>query len=193
MKLLEDRIIKEGKVLSDRILKVGSFLNQQIDPSLMYEIGAEIYRLFKDDGVTKIVTVEASGIAIALAAAYHFKVPAIFAKKGSSSNVETNDLLKAPVRSFTKNTVYEVSISREYISPSDKILIVDDFLASGNALEGLIEIASQAGASVAGAAIAIEKGFQNGGDRLRNEGIRVESLAIIDKMAPGEITFRAQP
>ena len=176
MKALEEKIIKEGKVLSGSILKVGSFLNQQIDPEFMHEIGKEIVRLFKDSGVTKVVTIEASGIAIALAAAYYFKVPAIFAKKGKSSNVES-DLLTASVKSFTRNTTYEICVSSEYISSSDTLLIVDDFLASGNALDGLVEIAKKAGASIAGAAIAIEKGFQGGGERLRNRGIMVESLA----------------
>lgn len=189
MKALEDKIIKEGKVLSKDVLKVGAFLNQQIDPGLMDEMGAEIHRLFSDCGVTKIFTIEASGIALALAAAYHFKVPAVFAKKGKSSNVEDN-LITTSVESFTRGTTYEVCVSNEYIDESDTVLIVDDFLASGNALIGLMDIAAKAGAKVAGAAIAIEKGFQNGGDRLRGSGVRVESLAIIEEMSEDGIVFR---
>lgn len=191
MKTLEEKILKEGTVVSGKILKVGSFLNQQIDPEFMFEIGKEIYRLFKDSGVTKVFTIEASGIAIALAAAYQFKVPAVFAKKSKSSNI-AHEVYSVPVKSFTRNTVYEVSVSSEYINKNDKLLIVDDFLASGNALDGLIEIARLAGASVAGVAAVIEKGFQGGGDRLRSEGVRVESLAIIDDMVTGSVVFREQ-
>lgn len=191
MKALEDKILKEGKVLSADVLKVGSFLNQQLDPVLMDEMGAEIYRLFRDCGVTKIFTIEASGIALALAAAFHFHVPAVFAKKGKSSNVEGN-LVTAPVYSFTRGTTYEVSVSREYINENDTVLIVDDFLASGNALIGLIDIVEKTGAKLAGAAIAIEKGFQKGGKELRDKGIRLESLAIIDEMSENGIVFRNQ-
>lgn len=191
MKTLEEKIIKEGKVLSKDVLKVGAFLNQQLDPSLMDEMGAEIRRLFSDCNITKIFTIEASGIALALAAAYHFNVPAVFAKKGKSSNVEGN-LITAEVVSFTRGTTYEVSVSNEYINENDTVLIVDDFLASGNALIGLIDIARKAGAKVAGAAIAIEKGFQNGGNIIRNSGVRVESLAIIEEMSEEGIVFRKQ-
>ncbi len=191
MKALEDKIIKDGKVLSKDVLKVGAFLNQQLDPQLMAQMGAEIHRLYSDCGITKIFTIEASGIALALAAAYHFNVPAVFAKKGKSSNVEGN-LITTSVESFTRGTTYEVSVSNEYINESDTVLIVDDFLASGNALIGLIDIADKAGAKVAGAAIAIEKGFQDGGNRLRNSGVRVESLAIIDEMSEDGIIFRKQ-
>ncbi len=191
MKALEEKILKEGTVVSGNILKVGSFLNQQIDPEFMTEIGKEIYRLYKDSGVTKIFTIEASGIAIALAAACQFKVPAVFAKKSKSSNI-AHEMLSVPVKSFTRNTVYEVSVSSEYICKGDRLLLVDDFLASGNALDGLIEIASKAGAEVVGVAAAIEKGFQGGGDRLRSEGVRVESLAIVDKMSDDTVVFREQ-
>ena len=191
MKVLEEKIIKEGKVLSKDVLKVGAFLNQQLDPVLMDEMGAEIHRLFSDCNVTKIFTIEASGIALALAAAYHFNVPAVFAKKGKSSNVEGN-LITADVVSFTRGTTYEVSVSNEYINENDTVLIVDDFLASGNALIGLIDIAKKAGAKVAGAAIAIEKGFQNGGKIIRNSGVRVESLAIIEEMSENGIVFKKQ-
>ena len=191
MKALEEKILKEGTVVSGNILKVGSFLNQQIDPEFMVEIGKEIYRLYKDSGVTKIFTIEASGIAIALAAAYQFRVPAVFAKKSKSSNI-AHEVLSVPVKSFTRNTVYEVSVSSEYICKGDRLLLVDDFLASGNALDGLIEIAAKAGAEVAGVAAVIEKGFQGGGDRLRSEGVRVESLAIVDKMSEDTVIFRKQ-
>ena len=191
MKALEDKILKEGKVLSADVLKVGAFLNQQLDPDLMDQMGAEIYRLFKDCGITKIFTIEASGIALALAAAYHFHVPAVFAKKGKSSNVEGN-LVTASVLSFTRGTTYEVSVSREYIGENDTVLIVDDFLASGNALIGLIDIVKKTGAKLAGAAIAIEKGFQSGGKQLRESGIRLESLAIIEEMSENGIVFRNQ-
>ncbi len=191
MKALEEKIIKDGKVLSRDVLKVGAFLNQQIDPEFMDQMGAEIYRLFSDCGITKIFTIEASGIALALATAYHFNVPAVFAKKGKSSNVEGN-LIATEVLSFTRGTTYEVSVSNEYIDESDTVLIVDDFLASGNALVGLIDIAKKAGAKIAGAAIAIEKGFQDGGNRLRSSGVRVESLAIIEEMSEDKIVFRRQ-
>lgn len=191
MKALEDRIFKEGKVLSADVLKVGSFLNQQLDPVLMDEMGAEIFRLFQDCGVTKILTIEASGIALALAAAYHFHVPAVFAKKGKSSNVEGNQVTTS-VFSFTRGTTYEVSVSSEYICENDTVLVVDDFLASGNALIGLIDLVKKTGAKLAGAAIAIEKGFQNGGKELRESGIRLESLAIIDEMSQDGIVFRKQ-
>ena len=189
MKALEDKILKEGTVVSGDILKVGSFLNQQIDPIFMFEMGKEIFRLFKDCGITKIFTIEASGIAIAVAAAYHFGVPAVFAKKSRTRNV-AHEVLTVDVKSFTRNTVYEVSVSSEYINKEDKLLIVDDFLASGNALEGLLKIADKAGASVAGVAVAIEKGFQGGGDRLRERGIRVEALANISEMSENSVIFR---
>lgn len=189
MKALEEKIIKEGQVVSDSILKVGSFLNQQLDPIFMHEMGKEIYSLFKDCGVTKVLTIEASGIAIALAAAYYFHTPAVFAKKSKSSNV-AHDVLTANVKSFTRNTTYEICVSSEYITKDDTVLIVDDFLASGNALNGLIEIVESAGAKVAGISVAIEKGFQGGGDELRGRGIRLESLAIIEEMSEGNIVFR---
>ncbi len=189
MKALEEKILKEGQVVSGDILKVGSFLNQQLDPLFLHEMGEEIYRIFKDCGVTKVFTIEASGIAIALAAAYYFKVPAVFAKKGKSKNV-AHDVLTSQVMSFTRGTTYEICVSSEYINNNDKVLIVDDFLASGSALSGLMEIVESAGAEVVGVSTAIEKGFQGGGDRLREKGIRVESLAIIDEMSEESIKFR---
>lgn len=186
---LEAKILSEGQVFPGEILKVGSFLNQQIDVDFLMKMGEEIARLYKDSGVTKILTVEASGIAVAFAAAVKLQVPMVFAKKHQSLNLSP-DLLKSSVFSFTHKKTYDIVVSREYISPDDVVLIVDDFLAKGNALIGLIELVEQAGAKVAGAAIAIEKGFQNGGEMIRKRGIRVESLAIIDSMTDDSITFR---
>lgn len=191
MKALEEKILKEGEVFPGNVLKVGSFLNQQIDTSFLKEMGKEIARLFGGLGVNKILTVEASGIAIAVAAAFDLNVPVVFAKKGSSKNM-SEDKLSAEVRSFTKGTVNTISVDRVYLSDMDKLLLVDDFLADGNALSGLIAIAEGANAEVVGAAVAIEKGFQGGGDALRKKGVRVESLAIIEEMSEREIKFRPQ-
>lgn len=191
IKALEEKIKKDGKVLPGDILQVSNFLNHQIDPNIMREIGIEIARLYKDAGVTKILTVESSGVAIALAAALEMNVPFVFAKKGHPSNI-SKDTYSAEVRSFTKGNVNRISVSREYLSSTDKVLIVDDFLAKGEALNGLISIAEDAGATVAGAAIAIEKGYQGGGDQIRSRGIRVESLAIVDKMYDDDLEFRPQ-
>ncbi|MDO4803122.1 MAG: xanthine phosphoribosyltransferase [Prevotellaceae bacterium] len=191
IKALEEKIKKDGKVLPGDILQVSNFLNHQIDPNIMREIGIEIARLYKDTGVTKILTVESSGVAIALAAALEMNVPFVFAKKGHPSNI-SKDTYSAEVRSFTKGNVNRISVSREYLNSTDKVLIVDDFLAKGEALNGLISIAEDAGATVAGAAIAIEKGYQGGGDQIRSRGIRVESLAIVDKMYDDDLEFRPQ-
>ena len=190
MRLMEEMILSQGKVLPGGVLKVGSFLNQQIDTELLRACGEEIRRLFADSGVTKILTIEASGIAIAAAAAMAMGVPMVFAKKHKTSNVD-GDTYATVVHSFTHNADYTVVVSRDYLTSADTVLCVDDFLANGAALRGLIELAGQAGAKVAGAAIAIEKSFQNGGDALRAEGIRVESLAVIESMEDGKITFRA--
>lgn len=191
IKALEEKILREGSVLPGNILKVGSFLNQQIDTAFLKEMGREIARLYENSGVNKIFTIEASGIAIAVAAAFYLDVPVVFAKKHKSANV-SGDLFSTKVASFTHGTVYDVVVSRDYINPSDRILVVDDFLANGNALKGLFDIISQAGATAVGAAIAVEKGFQKGGDELRENGIRVESLAIIDKMTDDAVVFRTQ-
>ena len=191
IKALEDKILKEGEVLPGNILKVGSFLNQQIDIRMLAAMGAEIKRLFKDDGVTKVLTIEASGIAIAVGAAMQMDVPVVFAKKNRSTNV-SGELLTTQVESFTHKTINTIVVSKEFISPDDRILIVDDFLANGRALEGLIELVNQVGATFVGAAIAVEKGFQRGGDSLREKGFRIESLAIIDSMTDDSITFRPQ-
>lgn len=191
IKAMEGKILKEGEILPGNILKVGNFLNQQIDTDFLKEIGNEIARLFKDTGVNKVFTIEASGIAIAVAAAYELGVPVVFAKKNRSDNI-SGDTYVTKVDSFTHKTTNTIVVSREFISENDRILIVDDFLANGNALVGLLDIVGQAGAEAVGAAIAIEKGFQKGGDMLREKGIRVESLAIIDSMTDDGIIFRAQ-
>ncbi len=190
MKELENKIDKEGTVLPGNILKVGSFLNQRIDVDFLMKMGEEIARLYKDCGITKVLTVEASGIALAVAAASYLHVPVVFAKKNKSSNV-SGDVLSSEVASFTHNKVFTIVISKEYIDENDTVLIIDDFLACGNAIRGLMDIIKQAGASLAGCAIAIEKGFQGGGDALRAEGVRVESLAIVEKMDENSITYRS--
>ena len=189
MKALEQKILNEGQVLPGNILKVGSFLNQQLDCDFLIEMGNEVARLYKDAGVTKILTVESSGIAVAVAIGAVMHLPAVFAKKHKTSNV-SGEVYKTMVHSYTHNIDYNIVVSKDYITPSDTVLLVDDFLANGKALEGLIDIVNQAGARLAGTAIAIEKGFQNGGDRLREQGIRVESLAIIERMEDGHIVFR---
>ncbi len=189
MRALEDRIRSEGTVLPGNILKVGSFLNHQIDVDFIMEMGREIARLFADDGVTKILTIETSGIAIAVGAAAAMHVPVVFAKKHATSNL-SGDMYRTVVHSYTHGTDYTVVVSRDYLKPEDRILLVDDFLANGKALEGLIDIVAQSGAALAGAACAIEKGFQQGGDALRARGIRVESLAVIDRMTDDAVCFR---
>ena len=189
MRLMEEKILKEGKVLPGGILKVGSFLNQQIDTGFLAEIGGEIARLFRDCGVTKVLTIESSGIAIGAAAGMAMGVPMVFAKKHKTSNVDGN-VFSTTVHSYTHNTDYTVVVSSDYLKPEDRILLVDDFLANGKALLGLANLVSQVGAELVGAACAIEKGFQGGGDYLRSQGIRVESLAIIDSMSDESITFR---
>ena len=191
MKALEEKILKEGKVLPSNILKVGSFLNHQLDVDFILEMGREIARLFENSRVTKILTIETSGIAIAVGAAAAMHIPVVFAKKNKTSNI-SGDVYKTVVHSYTHGTDYTVVVEKDYLKKGDNILIVDDFLANGKALAGLFDIISQSGASAAGAACAIEKGFQRGGDQLRAEGIRVESLAIINSMEDGNIVFRAQ-
>lgn len=181
MKELEERILRDGTVLPGGILKVGSFLNQQIDPSLLYDMAQELKRLYAGEEINKILTIEASGIAIAALAGYVFGCPLVFAKKSKSRNV-SDRVYTAEVPSFTHGTVSTVLVSREYLGPDDRVLIVDDFLATGAALIGLRSLCEQAGAVVVGAGIAIEKVFQGGGDKLRAEGMRVESLARIASM-----------
>ncbi len=191
IRALEQRILAEGQILPGEVLKVGSFLNQQIDTTLLKEMGEEIARLFQSNNVTKVLTIESSGIAIAFAAGLSMGLPVVFAKKHSTLNL-TGNILTSKVYSYTHQQTYDIAVSSDYITPDDTVLIVDDFLAKGNALTGLIEIVDKAGAKLAGCAIAIEKGFQGGGDALRAKGIRVESLAIIDKMTDDSLEFRQQ-
>ncbi len=192
MKLLEERIRKDGTVKAGNVLKVDSFLNHQMDIDLFNEMGKEWARLFADRKITKILTVEASGIGIACVAAQHFHVPVVFAKKSQSVNID-GEVYSTKIESFTHKRVYDVIVSKKFLHPEDHILIIDDFLANGCALEGLIDIVNKAGATVEGVGIAVEKGFQKGGDLIRSKGIRVESLAIVESMddKTGEITFRA--
>lgn len=189
MERMEQKILAEGKVLPGGILKVGSFLNQQIDTAFLAEMGKEVARLFDGCGVTKILTIESSGIAIAAAVGIAMGVPMVFAKKHKTSNVD-GSVYSTVVHSYTHNTDYTVVVSSDYLLPTDKVLLVDDFLANGKALIGLLELVQQAGAKTVGASCAIEKGFQGGGDSLRAKGIRVESLAVIESMSDTDITFR---
>ena len=191
MKLLEERIRRDGTVKARNVLKVDSFLNHQMDIDLFNEMGKEWARLFADRPVTKILTVEASGIGIACVAAQHFHVPVVFAKKTQSLNID-GEVYTTKIESFTHKRVYDVIVSKKFLSPEDHVLIIDDFLANGCALEGLIEIVQKAGATVEGIGIAVEKGFQKGGDLIRSKGVRLESLAIVESMdaETGEITFR---
>lgn len=190
MKLLEDKIKTDGVVIGSDILKVDMFLNHRLDVELLDEMGKEFYRLFKDKGVTKILTVEASGIAIAVLTARYFKVPVVFAKKASHKNVG-NDLYSAQCYSYTHGTTYTISVSKKYLSKGEKILIIDDFLADGNASNALINLIEQSGGELAGIGIAVEKGFQQGGKALREKGIDVRSLAIVDSMNENGISFRS--
>lgn len=189
MKALEEKILKEGTVLPGNILKVGSFLNHRLDVDFLMEMGKEIARIYADTEVTQILTIETSGIAIAMAAAAVMHIPVVFAKKNKTGNL-SGELYKTVVHSYTHGTDYNVVVAKEHISSSDKVLIIDDFLANGKALLGLIDIVGQAGAEVVGCSCAIEKGFQRGGDSLREKGIRVESLAIIESMDDNSLTFR---
>lgn len=193
MRLLEERIQKDGIVREGNVLKVDSFLNHQMDIRLFREIGKEFKRLFANDEITKILTIEASGIGIACVVAEYFDVPVVFAKKSKSKNI-AGEVYTSKVESFTHNKVYDVMVSKQFLNADDKVLLIDDFLANGNALKGLIQIVKSANATLVGAGIVIEKGFQGGGENLRSQGIHLESLAIVDAMddATGEITFRKQ-
>ncbi|ULT54581.1 xanthine phosphoribosyltransferase [Neobacillus drentensis] len=188
MRLLEEKIISEGRVLSDQVLKVDSFLNHQIDPFLMKEIGKEFAARFANEGITKIVTIESSGIAPAVMAGLYLNVPVVFARKRKSLTL-TDDLLTASVHSFTKKETNEISISKKYLDEEDRVLIIDDFLANGQAALGLAEIVQQSGAMVLGIGIVIEKAFQQGSEKLKERGLRVESLARIASLANGEVQF----
>ncbi len=193
MNFLEERIVKDGIVKPGNVLKVDSFLNHQMDIALMNEIGKEFHRRFSDRPITKVMTIETSGIAIAYPVANEFGVPMVFAKKSKSINIE-GEMYVAEVESFTHKNKNQVIVSKKFLGPEDHVLIIDDFLANGCALQGLISIAESAGATVEGLGIAIEKGFQIGGKVIRNLGYRLESLAIVDDMnaETGEIFFRKQ-
>lgn len=191
MDLLKERICKDGIVKDEHVLRVDSFLNHQVDVTLLSEIGKELRRRFDGEGVNKILTIEASGIGIACIVAQSFdNCPVVFAKKNKTANID-DSFYSTRIESFTHGRVYDVMLSKEYLKPEDRVLVVDDFLANGCALMGLAEIIEEAGATFVGAGIVIEKGFQPGGDNLRAKGYRVESLAIVDKMDPvNGITFR---
>lgn len=193
MNFLEERIVKDGIVKEGNVLKVDSFLNHQMDISLFNQMGAEFKKRFEGKNINKIVTIEASGIGIACVVAMHFNVPVVFAKKAKSINID-GDMYIAEVESFTHKCKNQVIVSKKFLSENDHVLIIDDFLANGCALQGLISIINQAGGTVEGIGIAIEKGFQNGGKIIRNLGYQLESLAIVDSMdaEKGTITFKEQ-
>jgi xanthine phosphoribosyltransferase len=191
MEALKRKIISEGTVLSNSVLKVDSFLNHQVDPALMMKIGEEFARRFSQEGVTKVLTIESSGIAPGVMTALFMNVPLVFARKRKSLTMD-NDLLTTQVHSFTKQETNEISVSKKFLSNKDRVLILDDFLANGQAALGLAEIVQQAGATVVGMAIVIEKSFQNGGDILRNNGYRVESLAQIESLTNGIVEYTQQ-
>ena len=182
MELLEERIRKDGKIRGGDVLKVDSFLNHQMDVNLFAEIGKEFQRLFGGCGVTKILTIEASGIGIACVTAQFFGCPVIFAKKNKTKNI-AGDVYTSKVESFTHGKVYDIIVSKEFLRPEDRVLLIDDFLANGSALQGLIKLVEDAGAALVGAGICVEKAFQPGGDRIRSMGVRVESLARIKSMS----------
>lgn len=187
MELLKDKILKEGIVLSDTVLKVDSFLNHQIDPLLMKEIGEGLAQAFTNEVITKILTIESSGIAPATMLGLIIGAPVVFARKKKS--ITQSDVYSTTVKSFTKGNENEIVVSKKFLSPDDNVLIVDDFLAEGSALRGLVDIVKQSGAELVGAGIVIEKGFQKGGDLLRSEGLVVKSLARIKSMSEGRIEF----
>lgn len=192
MELLEQRILQEGRIKPGNILKVDSFLNHQMDIKLFKEMGKEFRRLFAGETITKILTLEASGIGIAVITAQYFDdCPVIFAKKTKSKNLD-GELLLAKVQSFTRGTTFDIQVARRYLTPQDRVLLIDDFLATGQALLGMVDIVKQSGAQLAGCGIIIEKGFQQGGELVRGMGVRVESLAIIDSITDNKINFRQQ-
>ena len=193
MKLLEDRIRKDGVVKEGNVLKVDRFLNHQMDIELFQEIGKEFKRRFANENVNKILTIEASGIGIACVAAESFHVPVVFAKKTQTKNI-AGEVYRTQVESFTHGRIYDIIVSKEFLGKGDRVLLIDDFLANGKALEGLAQLVQESGAELVGAGIVIEKGFQRGGDVIRAKGIHLESLAIVDGMndKTGEIIFREQ-
>lgn len=192
MELLKKKIIDEGEVYEGNILKVDCFLNHRIDVPFLKEVCREFHRLFKDAGVNKILTIEASGIAIGTLVAQEFACPLVFAKKTKTKNI-AGEVYTTPVESFTHGTTYNIMVSKRFLGQGDRVLIVDDFLAIGNAMRGLIDLVAKSGAALAGCGAVIEKGFQHGGDALRSENINLQSLAIIDEMnaETGEIIFRS--
>lgn len=191
MQLLKDRIRKDGVIKEGNVLKVDSFLNHQMDTKLFREMGKELKKRFEGKEINKILTIEASGIGIACVIAEVFEVPVLFAKKTQTKNI-AGDVYKSTVESYTHGRVYDIIVSKEYLGPNDKVLLIDDFLANGKALEGLADLVQMSGAELVGAAVAIEKGFQVGGDIIRSKGIQLESLAIVESMdeKTGSITFR---
>lgn len=189
MQLLKERILKDGIIKPGNVLKVDSFLNHQMDIDLINEIGKEFRRRFPSDQITKILTIEASGIGIACIVAQYFHVPVVFAKKSQSINID-GDVYHTKVESFTHKRVYDVILSKKYLGPEDHVLVIDDFLANGCAVNGLIDLINEAGATIEGAGIVIEKGFQQGGKIIRDKGIHLESLAIVDHMTEDSLTFR---
>ena len=191
MQLLKDRIRKDGQVFPGNVLKVDSFLNHQMDIELFSEFGKEFKRRFEGEEINKILTIEASGIGIACIVAQSFGVPVVFAKKSQSKNI-AGEVYSSKVQSYTHGRIYDIIVSKKFLGPEDKVLIIDDFMANGAAMDGLLEVIRESGAHVVGAGIVIEKGLQGGGERLRREGLRVESLAIVDRMdeKTGEIVFR---
>lgn len=191
MELLEQRILQDGQVRPGNVLKVDCFLNHQLDVALLNEVGKEFHRIFGQNGITKVLTIEASGIAIACMTAQHFGVPVVFAKKAKSKNLD-GEVYTSKVHSFTYGKDYDITLSKRFLTTDDKVLIVDDFLANGKALEGLLDVCAQAGATVGGIGICIEKGFQHGGDSIRAKGYKLASLAIIDSMSENSLTFRQQ-
>lgn len=190
MEIIEQEIQKRGKVLPGNVLKVNSFLNHQLDPYLLNIMAGEWTKLFKNDNITKIVTIEASGIALAILTGLKLNVPVVFAKKSNSKNI--GDVYKSKIHSYTRDQDFDIQIEKQFIYKDDIVLIIDDFLVNGSATLGMIDIINQAGAKLAGVGIAIEKGFQNGGEILRDKGVRVESLAIISSMdeKTGKIIFK---
>ena len=191
MQLLKDRIRKDGQVFPGNVLKVDSFLNHQMDIELFSEFGKEFKRRFEGEEINKILTIEASGIGIACIVAQSFGVPVVFAKKSQSKNI-AGEVYSSKVESYPHGRIFDIIVSKKFLGPEDKILIIDDFMANGAAMDGLLEVIKESGAQVVGAGIIIEKGFQGGGERLRSQGLRVESLAIVDEMndKTGEIVFR---
>ena len=185
MKLLEERIRRDGRIGAGNVLKVDSFLNHQMDVPFLCELGKEFHRLFKEEGITKVLTIEASGIGIAALTAQYFGVPVLFAKKTPTNNI-SGDIYTAEVYSYTHERTYTIYVSKDFLLPGDRVLIIDDFLAKGSALFGLLDLVKFAGASVAGAGIAIEKAYQEGGEKVRAAGLRVESLARIASMSVEE-------